>query len=77
MSYVKNTWTAGDVITAEKLNRIEDGVASISLPDIDPTTDAGKVLTVGSDGNLGWATPGQPVDNEQVEGEPVQEPSGK
>ena len=62
MSYVKNTWTTGDVITAEKLNHIEDGVASISLPDIDPTTDAGKVLTVSSDGNLVWATPGQPVD---------------
>lgn len=72
MTYVKNTWTNGDVITAAKLNNIEDGVEAISLPDIDPTTDAGKVLTIGSDGNLVWATPGQPVDNE-----PAQEHTGK
>lgn len=26
MSYVKTTWTTGDVITAEKLNNLEDGV---------------------------------------------------
>lgn len=28
MSYVKNEWGTGDVITAEKLNHIEDGVAN-------------------------------------------------
>lgn len=28
MSYNKTTWTNGDVITAEKLNHIEDGIAS-------------------------------------------------
>ena len=27
MSYEKQTWASGDVITAEKLNHIEDGVA--------------------------------------------------
>lgn len=26
MAYVKNTWRDGDIITAEKLNRLEDGV---------------------------------------------------
>jgi len=30
MSYVKNTWQTGDVVTAEKLNHLEDGVASAS-----------------------------------------------
>lgn len=25
--YTKNTWTTGDVITAEKLNNMEDGIA--------------------------------------------------
>ena len=30
MSYEKQTWANGDVITAEKLNHIEDGVASAS-----------------------------------------------
>ena len=29
MSYVKNTWTEGDVITAEKLNNIENGVSEV------------------------------------------------
>ena len=28
MSYTKTTWQNGDIITAEKLNHIEDGVAS-------------------------------------------------
>lgn len=27
MSYDKNTWQTGDVITAEKLNHMEDGIA--------------------------------------------------
>ncbi len=26
MTYVKNTWRDGDIITAEKLNHLEDGV---------------------------------------------------
>ena len=28
MAYVKNTWVNGDVITAEKMNHIEDGIES-------------------------------------------------
>ena len=28
MSYEKQTWTTGDVITAEKLNHLEDGIES-------------------------------------------------
>lgn len=28
MSYEKNTWAEGDVVTSEKLNHIEDGVAN-------------------------------------------------
>lgn len=30
MSYNKTTWTSGDVITAEKLNNIEDGLEAAS-----------------------------------------------
>lgn len=30
MSYVKNTWVTGDTITAEKLNNMENGIASAS-----------------------------------------------
>ena len=29
MAYVKNTWTEGDVITADKLNNIEEGVSEV------------------------------------------------
>ena len=30
MAYVKNTWETGDVITAEKLNHAESGIAAAS-----------------------------------------------
>lgn len=30
MSYTKTTWQNGDIITAEKLNHIEDGVANLN-----------------------------------------------
>jgi len=39
MSYTKTTWQDGDVITAEKLNKLEDGVAN-----------AGSVLIVRTNG---------------------------
>ena len=29
MSYTKQTWTSGDVITANKLNHIEDGIENV------------------------------------------------
>lgn len=28
MSYTKQTWYTGDIITADKLNHMEDGIAS-------------------------------------------------
>ena len=40
MSYTKTTWSDGDVITAEKLNKLENGVAN-----------AGSVLIVHFDDN--------------------------
>ena len=50
MSYEKQTWNTGDIITAEKLNHIENGISESSsggsdLPEIE-STDKGKVLTV-------------------------------
>ena len=40
MSYVKNTWTEGDVITADKLNNIEEGVSqSNSVYEIELTEE--------------------------------------
>lgn len=37
MSYVKQDWTSGDVITAEKLNHIEDGIADAGGGSSTPT----------------------------------------
>lgn len=34
MSYTKQTWATGDTITAEKLNHMEDGIASLSGYDL-------------------------------------------
>lgn len=31
MAYEKQTWNDGDIITKEKLNHIEDGIAGIEL----------------------------------------------
>lgn len=31
MGYVKNTWQSGDVVTAAKLNHIEDGIANAAI----------------------------------------------
>ena len=36
MAYTKNTWTDGDIVTSEKLNHMEDGIAN-----------AGGVMVVG------------------------------
>ena len=38
MSYIKQTWANGDIITAAKLNHIEDGIASSSNVVIFETT---------------------------------------
>lgn len=43
MAYEKQTWNTGDVITEEKLNHIEDGIANGG--------SGCGVLTASSDGN--------------------------
>lgn len=45
MAYVKTTWATGDVITAEKLNNMEDGIEAAQLPSV-TEDDIGSVLTV-------------------------------
>lgn len=46
MAYEKQTWTTGEVITQEKLNHMEDGIANAyELPAV-TETDNGKVLGV-------------------------------
>lgn len=41
MAYTKTTWNTGDVITAEKLNHMEDGIASggVLLVNVTPTSE--------------------------------------
>ena len=52
MSYKKNTWKTGDVITAESMNNIEEGIESkMDLPN---GMAVGKILTVGSNNNPSW-----------------------
>lgn len=45
MSYTKTNWQTGDIVTAEKLNNLENGVESAQLPTVS-SIDNGKVLTV-------------------------------
>lgn len=43
MAYTKNTWTDGDIVTSEKLNHMEDGIANAGgimvINDTDGTLD--------------------------------------
>lgn len=45
MSYEKQTWVTGDIITADKMNHMEDGIS-----------DAGKVMVLGSTYELSTET---------------------
>lgn len=57
MSYSKNTWADGDIITAAKMNNIENGIKGSELPSI--TGNAGKVLKVNSGANgVEWSEGG-------------------
>ena len=48
MSYVKTTWQTGDIVTADRLNKMEQGIqdASESYPAFsDPNNDGNIVIT--------------------------------
>lgn len=45
MAYEKHTWETGEVITAEKLNNIEDGVVSSGLPIVGVAMTYGQTNT--------------------------------
>lgn len=46
MAYDKTTWASGDVITADKLNHIEDGIEGV-VADQEAGTQAKKSLHLG------------------------------
>lgn len=45
MSYEKHTWETGEVITAEKLNNLEEGVISTGLPIVGVAMTYGQTNT--------------------------------
>lgn len=56
MSYTPTEWNTGDIISSEKLNKLEAGVEqAIELPDISGASD-GDVLTL-DNGEPTWAAP--------------------
>ena len=43
MAYEKQTWQTGDVITADRLNHMEDGIAqNVLLVEVNATTNSGQ-----------------------------------
>lgn len=53
MAYTPTVWANGDVITATKLNKAENGIAAASVAELPSVAaaDKGKVLTVDSSGD--------------------------
>ena len=61
LAYVKTTWHDGDVITAEKLNKIETGVHAAAVMPSVSASDNGKVWGV-ANGAFGLlAAPAEPL----------------
>lgn len=66
MTYTPTTWTDGDLITAEKLNKLEAGVQNEQVGPRGPKGDAGAQGPAGADGAdgaaAGFGTPTATVD---------------
>lgn len=73
MSYVKTTWETGDVITAEKLNKMEDGIESAAGSSSGGAT---LVVTYSEEGTTGtldktWNEIKDAFPNVVIEGSPI------
>lgn len=74
MAYTPTTWNNDDVITAEKLNKLEQGVKN---EQVGPAGPAGPVGPVGPAGPAGAVGPAGPAGPKGDKGEPgAQGPAG-
>lgn len=63
MAYSPTTWTTGDTITAEKMNKLEQGVANEQVGPQGPKGDTGPAGATGAAGAAaGFGTPTATVD---------------
>lgn len=63
MAYDPTTWTTGDTITAEKMNKLEQGVANEQVGPQGPKGETGPAGATGADGAAaGFGTPTATVD---------------
>lgn len=59
MAYIKHTWADGDIITADKLNHLEDGVSQSGIPG--PQGEKGEKGDKGDPGKDGSGLIGEPT----------------
>ena len=61
MAYTPTTWNNNDVITAEKLNKLEQGVKNVQVGPVGPAGPAGPAGAVGPAGPAGAVGPAGPA----------------
>lgn len=69
MAYMRNIWKDGDIITAEKLNRLEEGVANVGPGIQGPQGEKGEPGEAGPQGPMGETGPQGPKGDKGEPGE--------